>query len=87
MVDPLASQFPHNSVYALQENKFGLGVELEGRELSGFDVANWLVQGYVKYVQGGVDYAKNEARHNTSNAYTQNRGQLHISGKRTTETL
>jgi hypothetical protein len=36
MVDPLADSYPHNSVYALQENKFGLGVELEGRELSEF---------------------------------------------------
>ena len=36
MVDPLSSQYPHNSVYALQENKFGMGVELEGKELAEF---------------------------------------------------
>jgi hypothetical protein len=36
-VDPLAEQFYYNSTYALQENKFGLGVELEGAELTGFD--------------------------------------------------
>jgi hypothetical protein len=36
MIDPLASDYPHNSPYALQENKFGLGVELEGKELSEF---------------------------------------------------
>jgi hypothetical protein len=36
MVDPISSSFPHNSPYALQENKFGLGIELEGRELSEF---------------------------------------------------
>ena len=36
MVDPLASEYPHNSVYALQENKFGMGVELEGAELQPF---------------------------------------------------
>jgi hypothetical protein len=36
MVDPLSSQYPHNSVYALQENKFGMGVELEGKELQPF---------------------------------------------------
>jgi hypothetical protein len=35
-VDPLAEQFYYNSTYALQENKFGLGVELEGAELKGF---------------------------------------------------
>jgi hypothetical protein len=32
-IDPLASNYPHNSPYAFQENKFGLGVELEGKEL------------------------------------------------------
>jgi Domain of unknown function (DUF1990) len=36
-VDPLASKYPHNSVYALQENKFGLGIELEGLELENFN--------------------------------------------------
>ena len=35
-IDPMASDFAHNSPYALQENKFGLGVELEGRELAAF---------------------------------------------------
>jgi hypothetical protein len=35
-VDPLASDYPYNSPYALQENKFGLGVELEGKELGDF---------------------------------------------------
>lgn len=37
-VDPLASDYPHNSVYALQENKFGLGFELEGAEVSPFEM-------------------------------------------------
>ena len=32
-VDPLASKYPYNSTYAFQENKLGLGVELEGLEL------------------------------------------------------
>ncbi len=32
-VDPLASQYPYNSPYAIQENKMGLGYELEGLEL------------------------------------------------------
>jgi hypothetical protein len=35
-VDPISSSFPHNSPYALQENKFGLGIELEGREMMPF---------------------------------------------------
>jgi hypothetical protein len=36
--DPLASDYPHNSPYALQENKFGLGFELEGAEVSPFEM-------------------------------------------------
>ncbi len=34
--DPLGSKYPHNSNYAFQENKLGLGVELEGLELENF---------------------------------------------------
>lgn len=30
---PLSEKFPYNSTYAIQENKMGLGVELEGMEL------------------------------------------------------
>jgi hypothetical protein len=40
MVDPLSSDYPYNSVYAFQENKFAKGVELEGAELSEF--GKWL---------------------------------------------
>ncbi|MFN8431860.1 MAG: hypothetical protein U0V04_17895 [Spirosomataceae bacterium] len=36
MPDPLSQKFPHNSLYAFQENKLGQGVELEGAELKGF---------------------------------------------------
>lgn len=32
-IDPLAAKYPYNSTYAFQENKLGLGVELEGLEL------------------------------------------------------
>ncbi|SDI87442.1 RHS repeat-associated core domain-containing protein [Chryseobacterium taeanense] len=32
-VDPLAEKYPYNSTYAFQENKLGMGVELEGLEL------------------------------------------------------
>lgn len=35
-VDPLASSYPWNSPYAFQENKLGLGTELEGLELKRF---------------------------------------------------
>ncbi|MBC7749472.1 MAG: hypothetical protein H7Z76_13015, partial [Methylotenera sp.] len=32
-VDPLAEKYPYNTPYAFQENKMGMGVELEGLEL------------------------------------------------------
>jgi len=32
-IDPLATKYPYNSTYAFQENKMGLGRELEGLEL------------------------------------------------------
>ncbi|MCT6760706.1 RHS repeat-associated core domain-containing protein [Riemerella anatipestifer] len=32
-IDPLSEKFPYNSTYAIQENKMGMGVELEGLEL------------------------------------------------------
>ena len=38
-IDPLAEDYVYNSTYAFQENKLGLGVELEGLELAMFD---WL---------------------------------------------
>lgn len=40
-IDPLASEYPYNSPYAFQENKFGSGIELEGKEL--FPWANVIV--------------------------------------------
>ena len=33
-IDPLSDEYVYNSTYAFQENKLGLGVELEGKELS-----------------------------------------------------
>lgn len=35
-VDPLADKYVYNSPYAFAENKLGMGVELEGRELLSF---------------------------------------------------
>lgn len=32
-IDPLSTKYPYNSPYAFQENKLGMGVELEGLEL------------------------------------------------------
>ncbi|MCD1117448.1 RHS repeat domain-containing protein [Chryseobacterium turcicum] len=32
-LDPLTEKFPYNSTYAIQENKMGMGIELEGLEL------------------------------------------------------
>lgn len=40
-IDPLASEYPYNSPYAFQENKFGSGIELEGKEL--FPWANVII--------------------------------------------
>jgi RHS repeat-associated protein len=34
-VDPLAEKYPYNSIYAFQENKMGIGREIEGLELGG----------------------------------------------------
>jgi RHS repeat-associated protein len=36
-IDPLAEKYDYNSVFAFQENKFGIGTELEGKE-----VREWL---------------------------------------------
>jgi hypothetical protein len=43
-IDPLAEQYVYNSPYALQENKFGRGVELEGKELLPWhkQATNWI---------------------------------------------
>ncbi|SKB78273.1 RHS repeat-associated core domain-containing protein, partial [Salegentibacter salinarum] len=38
-IDPLAEDYTYNSTYAFQENKMGLGTELEGKELDPFGVA------------------------------------------------
>ncbi len=40
MVDPLGSQYAHNSLYGFQENKLGKGIELEGAELISFPLSS-----------------------------------------------
>lgn len=39
-IDPLAEDYYYNSTYAFQENKLGMGVELEGLELGTFPYMN-----------------------------------------------
>ncbi|WP_422080337.1 DUF6443 domain-containing protein [Ulvibacterium sp.] len=41
-VDPLAEDYYYNSTFAFQENKFGIGTELEGLEVNRFDAYNRL---------------------------------------------
>ncbi len=45
MPDPLSYQFPHNSIYAFQENKLGQGVELEGAEVIPFPAIPFIFEG------------------------------------------
>ncbi|UGU18158.1 NucA/NucB deoxyribonuclease domain-containing protein [Sinomicrobium kalidii] len=37
-VDPLAEDYVYNSTYAFAENKLGMGIELEGLEITSFDL-------------------------------------------------
>ena len=46
-VDPLAEEYTYNSTYAFQENKLGLGIELEGLELK-------RIRGGLKNIQSGT---------------------------------
>jgi RHS repeat-associated protein len=60
-VDPLASEYPHNSVYAFSENRLLDGVELEGLEFAAFyadgtqtkDLENAAYAEYVGYDMSG----------------------------------
>jgi hypothetical protein len=47
MIDPLASKYPYNSLYAFQENKLGIGVELEGAEVIPFPLIPIIVEGVI----------------------------------------
>ena len=49
-VDPLAEKYPYNSLYAFQENKLGLGRELEGLEVRMFEWLDENKQQHVTYV-------------------------------------
>ncbi|PID68470.1 MAG: hypothetical protein CR989_05190, partial [Flavobacteriales bacterium] len=50
-VDPLAKDYVYNSTYAFQENKLGMGIELEGAELVPH---TWLVSDAVANLNGVV---------------------------------
>lgn len=41
-VDPLAEEYTYNSTYAFQENKMGMGVELEGLEYASWDIVKYI---------------------------------------------
>ena len=49
-VDPLAAKYPYNSTYAFQENKLGLGRELEGLELAYLN-STYISQGNVYQIE------------------------------------
>ena len=48
-IDPLAEDYYYNSTYAFQENKLGMGTELEGKELQ---LAPWLLKDAAKNSSG-----------------------------------
>ncbi|WP_406844824.1 hypothetical protein [Flavobacterium soyae] len=60
-IDPLAEKYPYNSTYAFQENKMGMGVELEGLELASRNP----VSGFGNYVKGKFDSAVSSIQTNT----------------------
>ena len=51
-VDPLAEEYTYNSTYAFQENKMGLGIELEGLEVFGLELLQDLIRRGQNIVQG-----------------------------------
>jgi RHS repeat-associated protein len=53
-IDPLAEKYPYNSTYAFQENKMGMGRELEGLELGGAEFNKYAAE-LGKSVTGVLD--------------------------------
>lgn len=64
-VDPLAEKYPYNSTYAFQENKMGMGRELEGLELITWDDVKDAGE-YVGNVLEGAWDSLNESANNIS---------------------
>lgn len=59
-IDPLAEKYAYNSVYALQENKFGLGLELEGTELIQFKTYEVLKNFFMSGVNSAIQSFQND---------------------------
>lgn len=73
-VDPLAEDYVYNSPYAFQENKMGMGIELEGLELLGNDVAQYLI------LKGSVLSAKTSGARSQMGEALGNRVQARANG-------
>ncbi|MFM9989571.1 DUF6443 domain-containing protein [Flavobacterium sp.] len=58
-IDPLAEKYPYNSTFAFQENKMGMGRELEGLELGGAQFNNYAAE-FGKAVTGFIDNIRAE---------------------------
>jgi len=57
-IDPLANTYVNNSTYAFQENKLGLGTEVEGKEM---ELHEWLVREGTTYVAKELDKKMTDA--------------------------
>jgi len=62
-IDPLAEKYPYNSTFAFQENKIGLGRELEGLELVPRDPTS----GFGNWVSGKVSSMATSVQNTASN--------------------
>ncbi|BFP42650.1 hypothetical protein FGF1_34950 [Flavobacteriaceae bacterium GF1] len=62
-IDPLAEDYVYNSTYAFQENKLGMGTELEGLELDEFDWNQLTEQGIMNGTALGEDYNPDNPNH------------------------
>jgi len=77
-VDPLASKYPHNSVYAFSENRVIDMVELEGLEPAGIDLSSETVgQSEIAPIAGsdGPDFWWTVAQHGDTESYYWQMGQ------------
>ncbi|WP_370032348.1 RHS repeat-associated core domain-containing protein [Flavobacterium sp. 28YEA47A] len=79
-IDPLAESYPYNSTYTFQENKMGMGRELEGLELLPNDVFNYLLR------EGAILKTKLEAPRKNLNTAIINRVNAGISGREKSNT-
>lgn len=79
-IDPLAENYPYNSTYAFQENKMGLGRELEGLELLPNDIYYYLLR------KGAELKIKLETPRNNLNTAIVNRVNAGISGREKSNT-